>query len=116
MPPAPPVTTTTWPAAFIERLSWGRLSGLGPAFREGERAGAEGPAFALPRPGPAGGLDAVARKPRAERRYQNRAHAVGPVRCRIRLSVDHQGLADPIPGEAGLVVPRCHALGPESPD
>src|SRR5260370_32903963 len=110
MPPAPPVTTTTWPAAFIERLSWGRLSGLGPAFREGERAGAERPAFALPRPGPAGGLDAVARKPRAERRDQNRAHAVGPVRCRIRLSEYQHGLADPIPGQADLRGTGVHSL------
>src|SRR5436853_2757577 len=43
----------------------GVLPSFGPAFREGEGAGAEGAAFALQRPGLAGGFDAVAPEPGA---------------------------------------------------
>src|SRR5690348_645572 len=47
-----------------------RLARLGPAFGEGEGAGAERAPFAFQRPGLAFGFDAVAREPRTERRDQ----------------------------------------------
>src|SRR5438270_4380959 len=71
-PPTPAARVPPSPA-MRER---GFLARFGPAFGEGEGAGAERAAFALQRPGFAGGLDAVARKPRAERRDQQGADAV----------------------------------------
>src|SRR5579872_2411899 len=111
MPLAPPVTTTTWPAALMTES----LARLGPALGEGKRAGAEGPALALPRPGLARRLDAVTSQSRAQRRHENRAHAVGPVGRRVRLRMDQQRVAHPVPGERDLLAMRSDALGPEIP-
>src|SRR6266567_8000595 len=109
MPPAPPVTTTTWPVAFTARA----LASLGPALREGQCAGAEGSSLPLPRPGTARRLGAVSRQPRAQSRDQDRAHAVRTVGRRVGLLVDQQGIADLIPGERDLLALSRHALGPE---
>src|SRR5438477_193340 len=54
------------------------LSRLGPTLREGQRRGAEGPAFALALPRRAACLVAVQGQPSAQRRHQHGAHAVGP--------------------------------------
>src|SRR5438105_6807408 len=109
MPPAPPVTTTTWPVAFTARA----LASLGPALREGQCAGAEGSSLALPRPGTARRLDAVPREARAQSRDQDGAHAVGTVGRRVGLRVDQQGIADLVPSECDLLALRQDAFGPE---
>src|SRR5579883_461679 len=111
MPPAPPVTTTTSPAAFTSVA----LSRLGPALREGERAGAERPALSLSRPGLARGASAVAREPRAQRGHEHGADAIGPVGRRVGLRVDQQRIPHPVPSERDILALRGHALTPEVP-
>src|ERR1700733_4672577 len=74
-------------------------AGLGPAFGEGQRAGAERLALAIPGPGFARRLNAVARQARTERWDQQSADAVGTARIGVGLGVDQQGLADVEPGQ-----------------
>src|SRR5581483_9472858 len=85
---------------------------LGPALREGQRRGAEGPAFPLPLPGPAGRLPTVERQARAEGRDQHGAHAVAPP-ARAGLGVDQQRVADVVPGEGDVLAAGGDVLGPE---
>src|SRR4051794_41022285 len=97
----------------LERQRCPILSCLGPAFRERQSTGAEGPPFALPRPWPTRCLDAVARQPGTKRRYQHGANTVWTSGVAIWLRMDQQGLADVIPGEGDLFVPGRHLFGPE---
>src|SRR5215467_12191274 len=80
----------------------GALAGLGPAFREGEGAGAERPPLAVQRPGLALGLDAVARQARAERRDQQRAHTVFAAAF-AGVGVDEERVADVVPGQRHIL-------------
>src|SRR5690242_20728958 len=89
------------------------LSRLGPAFGKGQGAGAERTSFTLARPCLANRLCAVHRQPRTERGDKQRAHTVGPSGVGIRLGVDQQRLADIMPCQRDLFVPRADALGPE---
>src|SRR5579863_1457054 len=61
----------------------------------------------------AGRDDAVAREPRAQRRNQHRADAIGPVRHLVGFGVDQQGITDPVPCERDLFLMRHCTLGPE---
>ena len=69
--------------------------------------------FALPRPGPTFGLDAVPRQPRTERRDQHRAHPVRAPWDRVGLGVDQQRLAHLIPGKHNLFIAGVQTFGPE---
>src|SRR6516162_10525008 len=90
------------------------LAGFGPALGERQRAGAEGPPFALSWPWPAGRLNAVPRQARAQRRDQQGAHPVSAtLRLGVGLRVDQQWIADLIPGERNLLTARRHALCPK---
>src|SRR5216683_2708069 len=85
---------------------------LGPAFGKRQGAGAERAAFALHRPGLAGGVDAVARQPRAECRDQEGAHAVFSAAL-ARVGVDQQRVADIVPGQGDVLAGGIDPLGPE---
>src|SRR5215510_15881303 len=81
------------------------LPQVGPAFREGQRRGAERPALALALPGTAGRLDAVADEARAERWHQHGTDAIGAVGLRPGLGVDQQRIAEVEPGEGKVFAP-----------
>ena len=87
-----------WMPAFAGMTETGRdsatLPGFGPAFGKSQCAGAEGAAFALARPGPALGFDAVSREACAQGRHQQCAHAVRSSRLGIGLGVDQERFAD----------------------
>src|SRR6185369_15747896 len=85
----------------------------GPALRERQRAGAERPAFPLPFPWLARGLDAVARQARAKGWHEHRAHAIWAARHRLGLRVNEQRIADVVPGEGDFLAARHCPLGPE---
>src|SRR5579883_3661963 len=90
------------------------LPRFGPTFRKGERASAEGLAFALALPRLALGLMAVDGQPCAERRDEQRAHAVRTrVRTLVRLSVDEKRFTDVVPGQRNLAVEGGNMFGPE---
>jgi hypothetical protein len=69
--------------------------------------------FALPRPGPTFGLDAVAGQPRTERRDKHRAHPVRTPWNRIGLGVDQERLVRLIPGKHNLFIADVQTFCPE---
>src|SRR5262249_32608081 len=83
-------------------IRWRRLPDVGPAFREGEGGGAEGPPLTLALPGASLGLNTIAGEPGAERRHQDRAHPVWAVGHRLGLGMDQERIAEIEPGEAQL--------------
>src|SRR6478609_146511 len=117
--PPMPVPSAFTPSNVVGR-SWTGVAAafalprLGPAFGEGERAGAEGLALALALPRLALGLVAIDGQPRAERRDEQGADAVSSrVGTLIGLGMNQQRFADVVPGERDLGIGGRNVLGPE---
>src|SRR5215472_432957 len=90
------------------------LPWFGPTLRKGQGAGAEGLAFALALPGLPLGLHAVDGQPCAERRDEQRAHAVRTRSRRlVRLRVNQKRFTDVVPGQRNLAVCGGNMFGPE---